>query len=433
MLRRLFPNVYEGWLVVGASAFIVLLIGASFFYGFGTIFNEVIDEFGWSVAATSIAFSLRSEVGGLAAPFVGNLIDRFGTGAVIFGGVIVTVLGVLAMSMIQTIWHFYGSMVVLAIGTSAAGGQAGMVAVASWFEARRATALAIMTVGGGLGGLFVVFVAWLVEQLGWRDALRAIALIMLVFGLLVALNVRDRPADHPQPIDGRRRLDALGAQVAPAVRWGIPWREAIRTRAAVVMSLAMMALSFGTTGVVIHLIPYVEREFDLSKSAAGGIMAFFTLSSILGRLGFGVLADRFPKGVMLAVATGFVVAGLPLLAFAPSTSVVLVASLLIATGFGGSIPVRPALLADYFGTRYFGTINGMSALVLTTGGAIGPWAIGWLVDLTGGYQAGWLVALAVTAAALPLFLMMRAPTELVAHYREHAVAEESTLLLPDHG
>ncbi|MQC18704.1 MAG: MFS transporter, partial [Chloroflexi bacterium] len=67
MLRRLFPNVYEGWLVVGASAFIVLLIGASFFYGFGTIFNEVIDEFGWSVAATSIAFSLRSEVGGLAA------------------------------------------------------------------------------------------------------------------------------------------------------------------------------------------------------------------------------------------------------------------------------------------------------------------------------------------------------------------------------
>src|SRR5438552_1566870 len=40
MLRRTFPNVYEGWLVVGSSAFIVMLIASVFFYGFGTIFNE---------------------------------------------------------------------------------------------------------------------------------------------------------------------------------------------------------------------------------------------------------------------------------------------------------------------------------------------------------------------------------------------------------
>jgi hypothetical protein len=43
MLRRALPGVYEGWIVVGSSACVVLLIGASFFYGFGTIFNEVID------------------------------------------------------------------------------------------------------------------------------------------------------------------------------------------------------------------------------------------------------------------------------------------------------------------------------------------------------------------------------------------------------
>ena len=45
MLRRLFPNVYEGWIVVGASAVVVLLIAASFFYGFGTIFNDRLDAY----------------------------------------------------------------------------------------------------------------------------------------------------------------------------------------------------------------------------------------------------------------------------------------------------------------------------------------------------------------------------------------------------
>ena len=52
MLRRIFPGIYEGWLVVGSAAVTTLLIGASFFYGFGTIFNEVKDEFGWTTAMT---------------------------------------------------------------------------------------------------------------------------------------------------------------------------------------------------------------------------------------------------------------------------------------------------------------------------------------------------------------------------------------------
>ena len=54
------------------------MIGTAFFYGFGTIFKPVIEDFGWSNAQVSLAFSLRSEVGGIAAPVVGIMIDRWG-------------------------------------------------------------------------------------------------------------------------------------------------------------------------------------------------------------------------------------------------------------------------------------------------------------------------------------------------------------------
>jgi len=420
MLRRVLPNVYEGWIVVGSSAFVVLLVAASFFYGFGTIFNEVLEEFGWSVAATSLAFSLRSEVGGLAAPFVGVMVDRLGAQRVIFGGIIVSAAGVFAMSHIQELWHFYLVMVVIAFGGSSAGGQVGLAAIATWFENRRATAMSFMTVGGGLGGLLVVLIAWLVEQLGWREALRVISFAMLTIGLLVGLNIRTRPENHPQPMDGRRYVDELGAEIPRAVQWGIPIRRAVRTRAAITLGLGMIVLAWGTTSVVIHQIPYLEREVGLSKSLASTSVAVFTLCSIVGRLGFGILADRYSKRVMLAVSTALVVSGIPVLAIAESYPVALLGILMIAPGFGGSIPVRPALIADYFGTKYFATLNGIGALVMTTGGAVGPWFVGWMVDRTGSYDLGWYVSAGVTALGIPLFLMIKPPTELMAQYRAEA-------------
>ncbi|TAK77124.1 MAG: MFS transporter [Dehalococcoidia bacterium] len=409
MLRRVLPGVYEGWVVVGSAAFVVLMIGASFFYGFGTIFTEVINEFGWSVAATSLAFSLRSEVGGVAAPFIGVAIDRLGAQKVALGGVVISALGVLLMSEIQAIWQFYPAMMVIAIGSSAAGGSVGLVAIATWFEARRAFAMSIMTVGGGVGGLLVVGIAAMVEGFGWRGALRALSVIMLTVGIAFAVNIRTRPEGHPQPMDGVR-ASPDGLHDLPAVRWGMTVRQVMRSRAFIFMAIGLLLMNFSTTAVVIHQIPYLERETHVSKAVAGSSVAFFTVFSIVGRLGAGYLGDRLPKRLIMAASSVLVLVGLGVLAVADSYLAATAGILIIAPGFGGSIPVRPAMLADYFGTKSFGTINGITALVTTTGGAVGPWLVGWLVDTTGHYRAGWLLSAAVATASIPFFLLASAPS-----------------------
>ena len=123
VLRRLFPNVYEGWLVVVSAASITTFIGGAFFYGFGTVFNPIIDEFGWSVAATSLAFSVRSEAGGIAAPVIGVAIDRLGPQQVLIGGLALVCAGVLLTSYMESIWQFYLAMVLIALGISSASGR----------------------------------------------------------------------------------------------------------------------------------------------------------------------------------------------------------------------------------------------------------------------------------------------------------------------
>ncbi len=316
MLRRLYPDVYEGWLVVGSAGLIILIVAATFFYGFGTVYNEVRAEFGWDNADTALAFSLRNEVGGIGAILVGIALDRVGLRRVLFSGILMAAAGVVAMSLMQELWHFYLVMICIALGSSAAAGQVGLTAVATWFQARRAFAMSVMTLGGGLGGLFVVAIAWIVEVVGWRDALRILALAMIVVGFTLGVNVRSRPEDHHQPLDGLSRRSTDGGAEREIERWGVPVRTAITSPSFILLSVALLGSSFGFVTLVVHQIPYFETQIGVSKSVAGSTIAVFTLLSIIGRVGFGWFADRYPKRVMMALAMTSLALGLVVLGFA---------------------------------------------------------------------------------------------------------------------
>ena len=93
---------------------------------------------------------------------------------------------------------------------------------------------------------------------------------------------------------------------------------------------------------------------------------------------------------------------------------------LIAPGFGGIVPVRPALLADYFGTKHFGQINGWGRLMFTTGGAVGAWLVGRIFDVTDGYTVAWLVASLTVLAGVPIMLLATPPTDLMRQYQDEA-------------
>lgn len=423
-MRRLFPNVYEGWLVVAASAFYITLTSGAINYGFGTIFLPLREEFGWGVAATAFAFSVRQEASGIAAPFIGAINDRFGPQRTVALGVLLVSGAVLALSFIQSIWQFYGAMLLISIGASSVGGPVGMAAVTTWFERRRATALALMTIGGGLAGVMVVPIAALVGALGWREAVRIEALVLLVCGIVPASTTRFRPDDHPQPIDGIRVAPAADGRPAKrTVRWGISTRQAVRTPSFVMLTLGLAAISFGTATVVVLQIPYLV-SVGISASAAASTVTVYALSSVAGRLGFGVLADRYSARLILGVCMAMTAVGLALLPLVHTWWQAFAVLLLLGPGFGGTVPVRAAMIADNYGTTNFGTINGLATFVRTVGSALGPLTVGFAVDRSGGlYTVGWLIAAGVVAVGLAAVMLERPPEALRAEARARAEAE----------
>lgn len=415
MLSRVFPGIYEGWLVVAASALFSAVLAGAVHYGFGTVFEPLRSEFGWGVGATAVAFSLRTEVSGIAAPVIGVMVDRLGPRPALTFGVATSGLAILLMSFTENIWWFYGTMVLLSIGMSATGGTVALAAIATWFRRRRTRAMALLTMGGGLAALLTPLMAVLVEEAGWRSALRIVAVLVVVAGLLPILETRTRPAGHRQPIDGLP-LDPDEAALAESENWGVPVGRAIRSRSFVLYAVAVAGMGFTTTAVVVLQIPFLESR-GMSSTVAAATVAVFGLVSVVGRWGFAALADARPKRFVLAATLATVVGAVVLFPLIESIWLAIPLIGVFAIGFGGAVPVRPALVADYYGTRWFGTVFGITMSIRTLGAALGPLVVGALVDVTGGYSVGWLVAAAVAAGMIPLLLLATPPHELIAEHR----------------
>ena len=135
-----------------------------FFYGFGLLVGPLTDDFGWSRASISGAFSLRTEVGGIAAPLVGILVNRLGVRRLTSIGIVAVSIGFSsALSRCESLLAFYATTIVIAIGMSATGGATANVAIAQWFRRKRGRALGLMTLGGGVSGISAIFLAWIIQ------------------------------------------------------------------------------------------------------------------------------------------------------------------------------------------------------------------------------------------------------------------------------
>lgn len=399
--------------MVFASAAVLFLTGGTFFYGFGALFNPIVNEFGWSRAATSFAFSLRSEVGGIAAPVVGFMVDRVGPRRLMVFGVVTVAAGYVALSQVQTLWTFYAAIIVIAIGMSAAAGPVSIAAVARWFRRRRGRALAILTMGAGSSGVMVVVLAALISAFDWRNALLIVAALQMAISLPLALSIRNSPAEMGLEPDGDLppALDEDGEPVKPGLaEWeGLTAGRAVRTGAFWRMAIALLVGNLGAIAIFVHLIPFLSKNVGMSEGLAAACVTAMVLLSLTGRFGFGYLADSLDKRVVMGVSQALLALAVILFATVYEPWQVLYVLPLFGLGWGGVIPVRPALQADIFGMKAFGAIQGLMFTIATLGALIGPVWAGWMYDQTESYRLAFVVLAAAGFLAVPLILTLRRP------------------------
>jgi len=168
-------KIFYGWWIVGASFLIALCVGGAVFYGFTAFFEPIANEMGWSYTQISLAASLRGLEMGLLSPFVGILADRWGPKRLIFGGVLITVAGLLLLSSTRSLIMFYGAFALLAIGVSACTVTVLLTAIANWFRRKMGIASGIAICGFGFSGLLIPVIVRLIAAYDWRIAVTILA------------------------------------------------------------------------------------------------------------------------------------------------------------------------------------------------------------------------------------------------------------------
>jgi MFS family permease len=164
------------------------------------------------------------------------------------------------------------------------------------------------------------------------------------------------------------------------------------------------------SAVTVHIMPYLT-SLGVERARAGMIAMLVPLLSLAVRIPFGLLADKFPKKYVMSFTIGILSVGLFLFRLADGSSfgLMLLFAITIGFGMGGFMPLRPPIIREYFGTKNFGTIFGLTSVFITIGVVVSPPLVGWVFDTLGVYDPAWLV-LGFLALAGAIIMLTIPPT-----------------------
>ena len=403
-------GIYYGWILVAGLALTTIVSYGTTQYFFGVILVPIQHELGWSRAALSGAYSLAFLVAGVLGLPLGGLIDRRGARFLMSAGSILGAICLALLSQVTELWQFYvlwagGVGLTMALTLY----PVSFVVITNWFRRRRGSALAALTLGGGLSSpIYVPLAGLLVARTGWRETMVIFAFTQIAIALPVhAFLLRRHPEDIGLLPDG----DSAERGSAPndSRESGSSLGQALRTLGFWTLTVSFGLGMFGQSAVLAHQVAYmIGRGFDPVLSA--GLAGLVGVASLPGRLVFNLISDRFGSQRLLALCTVTQAAGAALLALASSPPWLWAYVLVYGAAFGAVSPLRASTMADQFGRRSYGAITAASGLPIAVLGAAGPLTAGILFDRLGGYGiALWVVVAAFVVSGLAVVITPTAP------------------------
>ena len=393
-------------IAVLATCFALNLLGRGIGDTYTVFLKPIEHDFGWSRSQLTSVYSIYLLVNGFIAPVVGLFFDRAGPRWVYTAGLAVLGVAFVLAGSLQNLWHFYllvGAMV--GVGVSLTGMVPASALLARWYRARLSIAIGVAFSGVGVGTVVLVpFAQYLVSGWDWRTAYHVLGGVLLAAAVAVPLVLPWRrfsagnPALAPAP---RRAGEAEGG-------WTL--RAAMKTPIYRSLALVFFCTAMGMFSVVVQLVVFLI-DAGFSPLAAATVFGMVGMLSAVSVMSSGFVAERFGfRQTVTASFAGSMSGVLLLLAISAWPSWLLLA--LFVPVFGLCLGVRGPIISSvctraFAGPRVatiYGTIYSTNAL----GAAVGSLAGGVLHDVTGGYAAAYLFALACLAVAAVPFLRVPA-------------------------
>ncbi len=397
----------RGWTVL-LAALVATMCGASPvpFNTIGSFLKPLSAEFGWNPGQIMIGIMCYGLTGCIMAPIVGALADKYGARRVGLLSLIGFGLAFAGVGLVSSLPMFYVMYVLIGLLGVGSTPITWSRAVNLWFVQNRGLALGIMLLGTGVAGFILPsLTVYLINNAGWRWAYGVIALLPLLVALPIVIAFMREPKPGEVP----------SADAGASTKTGFTLSAALRDKRFWIMIVSFTLVSIAYGGFHTNLQNMIRLK-GISDGAGALIAGCVGLSIIVGRVGTGLLVDRFwaplvalPLLSMPALACGIFITD------APPLALIVLAAVMLGFAAGAETDLIAYLAGRYFGMAYYGRIYGMLYAAFAGGSAISPPLYGYVVSTHGNYTPI-LIASAVmfVAGAILLMLLGRYPTSFPA-------------------
>ena len=377
-----------------AAAILMITMGVR--QSMGLFLSPLNTSTGLGIATISLALAIAQFTWGAVQPITGAIADKYGPGRVLAVGLILLALGSAVTPYMTSAWGIIFSLGLLsAIGS---GGSSFSVLIGATAHRlppeKRGMASGIINAGGSFGQfVFAPLLQRFITSFGWMGAMWSMALITLA-ALPLARLLRRRPAITDHSGSPLSRPPAATEQTLRAAL-----KEALADPSYLLLHAGFFTCGFHIAFLVTHL-PGEVQLCGLPVEVASWSLAIIGLANIAGSLlaGWGVQRYRSKYILFWMYASRSVLVILYLLA--PKTDLTFY---LFAAGLGltwlATVPPTAGVVGKLFGTRYLGTLFGLTLFSHQIGGFFGAWLGGIAITQQGNYDWMWYADIALAAVA----------------------------------
>jgi MFS family permease len=393
-------KVFLGWRqVAAASVFQAVSMGANY-SSFSILAIQLQEEFHPSRTLLMAAMTCAMLASALFKPVVGAAIDRYSLRLVVLTGILLISAGPLLVSFTQSMIQvvvIYG----LFMGTSNAllGPVPASTLISRWFNRRRGLANGIAAVGISFGGLiFPQILQHLVEDFGWRAALRLFSAILLVVSVPVVIGfIVNRPSDRNLFPDGDS--SAPPEQTVRTDTRTITTKEILADRNFWLLGI-VFGIMFGCASTVLGSLAPIALEKGATASDGANLISAYAAAALGGILLFAAVSDHVALRASLIFAVLCAMSGALLFWSTQRLEILFLGSALFGLCGGFATPLWGLLVARVFGTDHMGRAMGMMGLLTSVFSISSPLLFGLAFDATNSYTIVLLTCGIVLAAAL---------------------------------
>jgi hypothetical protein len=359
------------FLVVTALGIAQIIAWGTSFYFPAVFAAPIVADTGWPLGYVVSGITVGLLVAGLISPKVGGLIDKHGGRPVLMASSLFYAGGLAAIGLSQSVVVYLGAWVVLGLGMGTGLYDAAFAALGRIYGHAARPAITNLTLFGG----FASTVCWplsafMIEQVGWRNACFAYAALHLIVSLPLQMAVVRKAA-----VPVRSAADGRDAPRDDETR--PPLNEPL----VVVLIALVLSITAGVGSiVVVHLLIFLQaRGVDFAAAVALGTV--FGPAQVAARLVERLFGNRYHP-VWTLIASGLLMAAGLVLLWAQWPLLALVI-LLYGGGYGISMIARGTLPLALFGPVRFPRLMGKLAFPSLIVQALAPSAGAWLIAVGG--------------------------------------------------